>query len=142
MAEGKIEEEGWSVRELVGMEVRGVEGEPIGMVMGVVFREVKVGSDYLDVKLSEEALRGLGGGGEVEDDNDEEFDGDEEEEGQGEVTKAGEWRLLVPLVPEICKEVDVADNIVKANLPNGMLECRYWKEEKVKIRGLLPPGAE
>ena len=50
--------------------------------------------------------------------------------------------VLIPLVPEIVPKIDLAERIIQITPPNGLLNLTYIKEEKVRIRGLLPPAKE
>ena len=46
--------------------------------------------------------------------------------------------VLVPFVPEIVRNVDLDGKMVMITPPNGLLDLSYRREEKVRIKGLLP----
>jgi len=46
--------------------------------------------------------------------------------------------VLVPFVPEIVCNVDLDGKMVMITPPNGLLDLSYRREEKVRIKGLLP----
>jgi 16S rRNA processing protein RimM len=46
--------------------------------------------------------------------------------------------VLVPFVPEIVSNVDLDGKMVMITPPNGLLDLSYRREEKVRIKGLLP----
>ena len=46
--------------------------------------------------------------------------------------------VLVPFVPEIVCNVDIDSKMVMIIPPNGLLDLSYRREEKVRIKGLLP----
>jgi 16S rRNA processing protein RimM len=48
--------------------------------------------------------------------------------------------VLIPLVPEIVPKVDLAGRIIFIDPPTGLLDLRYVREEKVRIKGLLAPA--
>lgn len=54
--------------------------------------------------------------------------------------RRGEEMVLVPFVPEIVSSVDLAEGIVFISPPEGLLDLSYVREEKVRIKGLLPPA--
>jgi ribosomal 30S subunit maturation factor RimM len=132
------QEEVYSVSELVGLAVYlhgsaprdggdggdggqapGAEAALVGTVGGVVF-----GDDISDLPLGYDMLEiiiaGPPGGG-----------------GAG----GGEERALVPLVPELVPVVDPARGRVYVDPPAGLLDLRYVRKDKVRIRGFLPPSS-
>jgi ribosomal 30S subunit maturation factor RimM len=128
-------DEVYSVSELVGLAVYlhgpaprgggegpdpGAEAALVGTVGGVVF-----GDDISDVPLGYDMLEIIiagppGGGG-----------------GAG----RGEERVLVPLVPELVPAVEIARGRVYVDPPAGLLDLRYVRKDKVRIRGFLPPSS-
>ena len=50
--------------------------------------------------------------------------------------------VLIPLVPEIVPKIDLAERVIQITPPNGLLDLTYIREERVRIRGLLPPAKE
>lgn len=46
--------------------------------------------------------------------------------------------VLVPFVPEIVSNVDLDGKMVTISPPKGLLQLSYRREEKVRIKGLLP----
>jgi len=51
----------------------------------------------------------------------------------------GEDLVLVPFVPEIVTSVNLDGRMVSIMPPPGLLDLSYRREEKVRIKGLLPP---
>ncbi|KAL7534223.1 hypothetical protein ACHAWF_004760 [Thalassiosira exigua] len=52
----------------------------------------------------------------------------------------GEDLVLIPFVPEIVSQVDLESRMVSINPPEGLLDLSYRREEKVRIKALLPPS--
>ena len=55
------------------------------------------------------------------------------------------WRdelVLLPFVPDIVPKVDLMEGAVHVSPPQGLLDLTYIKEEKVRIKGFLPPAKE
>jgi 16S rRNA processing protein RimM len=52
-----------------------------------------------------------------------------------------EERVLIPLVPQLVPLIDSARGVVMIDPPPGLLDLRYVREEKVRIKGLLPPSS-
>ena len=50
----------------------------------------------------------------------------------------GEDLVLLPFVPEIVTGVDLKGKMVSVKPPGGLLDLSYRREEKVRIKGLLP----
>jgi 16S rRNA processing protein RimM len=50
--------------------------------------------------------------------------------------------VLIPLVPEIVPKIDLTEKYMLIDPPAGLLDLTYVREEKVIIKGLLPPGKE
>mmetsp|Transcript_2951 Transcript_2951/g.6833 ORF Transcript_2951/g.6833 Transcript_2951/m.6833 type:complete len:374 (+) Transcript_2951:185-1306(+) len=60
-------------------------------------------------------------------------------------TASPSWRdelVLLPFVPEIVPTVDLLEGAVYVSPPEGLLDLKYIKEEKVRIKGFLPPAEE
>lgn len=54
----------------------------------------------------------------------------------------GEDLVLVPFVPEIVTAVNLDGRMVNIVPPPGLLDLAYRREEKVRIKGFLPPGRD
>ena len=52
----------------------------------------------------------------------------------------GEDLVLVPFVPEIVSRVDLDGRLISIIPPEGLLDLAYRREEKIRIKGLLPPA--
>lgn len=50
--------------------------------------------------------------------------------------------VLIPFVPQLVPRVDIANRSVFISPPFGLLDLTYVREEKVRIKGFLPPGRE
>jgi len=53
------------------------------------------------------------------------------------------WRdemFLVPMVPEIVPTIDIERKVIYVDPPEGLLDLKYFHEERVFIKGLLPPA--
>lgn len=50
--------------------------------------------------------------------------------------------VLIPMVPDIVTKVDVKAQKVYVDPPPGLLDLTYVREEKVRIKGLLPPAKD
>jgi 16S rRNA processing protein RimM len=50
--------------------------------------------------------------------------------------------VLIPLVPEIVPRIDLSEQLILIDPPAGLLDLTYVREEKVVIKGLLPPGRD
>ena len=48
--------------------------------------------------------------------------------------------VLIPFVPAIVSRVDIKQKTVHITPPFGLLDLTYVKEEKVRIKGFLPPA--
>jgi len=60
-------------------------------------------------------------------------------------TGSPSWRdemVLIPMVPQIVPRVDLKGNAVYITPPRGLLDLSYVREEKVRIRGFLPPAKD
>ena len=60
--------------------------------------------------------------------------------GPGATPSADDELVLVPFVPQIVTGVDMEDGAVYIDPPIGLLDLTYVREEKLRIRGFLPPG--
>lgn len=57
--------------------------------------------------------------------------------------RTASWRdemVLIPLVPQIVPRIDLKTRAVHITPPNGLLDLTYEREEKVRIKGFLPPA--
>jgi 16S rRNA processing protein RimM len=61
-----------------------------------------------------------------------------------EVVKPGTPKdlVLIPMVPEICKKIDLKEQRLWIDPPAGLLDLTYIREEKVRIKGLLAPAKD
>ena len=50
--------------------------------------------------------------------------------------------VLIPFVPEIVPIVDVKGSAIYIDPPAGLLDLTYVREEKVRIKGFLPPSSD
>ena len=50
--------------------------------------------------------------------------------------------VLIPLVPEIVPRIDLSSKIIQITPPPGLLDLIYVREEKVIIKGFLPPAKD
>ena len=48
--------------------------------------------------------------------------------------------VLIPFVESIVPTIDIDERVIYINPPSGLLDLTYIREEKVRIRGLLPPS--
>jgi 16S rRNA processing protein RimM len=110
------------VSDLVGLEVflqpcdNGKKY--VGIVGGVVFAEEfcsipGLGHDYLEIILP----RGVGGARSLRDE-----------------------MILIPMVPQLVPLVDVKAGLIYIDPPEGLLDLKYVKEDKTRIKGFLPPA--
>jgi ribosomal 30S subunit maturation factor RimM len=125
----ELEQDEYLVNDLVGLDVFLEEGYDesessdlggrfVGIVGGIVLAEDMcavpgLGQDMLEIILP----RGPG--------------------------RTASWRdemVLVPLVPQIVPRIDLKDRAIHITPPNGLLDLTYVREEKVRIKGFLPPA--
>jgi ribosomal 30S subunit maturation factor RimM len=127
----ELEQDEYLVNDLVGLDVfleegynvaengnSDLGGRFVGIVGGIVLAEDMcavsgLGQDMLEVILP----RGPG--------------------------RTASWRdelVLIPLVPQIVPRIDLNDRAIHIAPPNGLLDLTYVREEKVRIKGFLPPG--
>jgi 16S rRNA processing protein RimM len=55
------------------------------------------------------------------------------------------WRdelVLIPFVPQLVPTVDIPNRSIFIAPPFGLLDLKYVREEKVRIKGFLPPGRD
>ena len=52
--------------------------------------------------------------------------------------RKGEELVLIPFVPQIVTRVDLDGRLISIMPPRGLLDLSYRREEKVRIKGLLP----
>jgi hypothetical protein len=48
----------------------------------------------------------------------------------------------IPFVPEIVTRVNLEGRLISIVPPGGLLDLSYRREEKVRIKGLLPPARD
>ena len=123
--EKEEEEEEYFISDLVGLNVF-LEPENnddtkeddsfVGTVAGVVLSELPgIGHDMLELNLP----RGKGG-----------------------TESALDERVLIPFVPQIVPRVLISERSIYILPPAGLLDLTYVIEEKVRIKGFLPAGAD
>lgn len=128
----ELEQNEYLVNDLVGLDVflevgydKGENGDSsdhggrfVGIVGGIVLAEDMcsvpgLGQDMLEVILP----RGPG--------------------------RTASWRdemVLIPLVPQIVPRIDLKDRAIHVTPPKGLLDLTYVRDEKVRIKGFLPPA--
>lgn len=123
-----LDEDEYIVSDLIGLNVyldenheqhtgKGFEELFVGNIKGVVMGSEMcaipgLGQDLLEVVLPSQKV---------------------DDQGQGEEF------VLVPFVPEIVSRVDLDGRLISIIPPEGLLDLAYRREEKVRIKGLLPP---
>jgi ribosomal 30S subunit maturation factor RimM len=50
--------------------------------------------------------------------------------------------VMIPLVPEIVPKIDLVEKVIFIVPPSGLLDLTYIREEKVRIKGFLPPAKD
>jgi 16S rRNA processing protein RimM len=60
--------------------------------------------------------------------------------GRGGTMSLRDELVLVPFVPQIVPLVSIAEGAVYIDPPKGLLDLTYVREEKVRIKGFLPPS--
>lgn len=125
--DGLLEEDEYLVSDLVGLNVyleehedgdsnsRSFEDLFVGFIRGVVMGSEMCAIPGLGQDLLEVVLPSIHGG-------------------------QGDEMVLVPFVPQIVSSVDLDGRMVVINPPKGLLDLSYRREEKVRIKGLLPPA--
>jgi 16S rRNA processing protein RimM len=127
------EQEEYLISDLVGLQVYLVEQDTsdaeasirstnhfVGTVGGIVFAEdlcsvPGLGHDMLEIVIP----RGIGGTASLRDE-----------------------LVLVPMVPQIVPCVDIKGGAVYIDPPTGLLDLTYIRDEKVRIKGFLPPARD
>ena len=59
--------------------------------------------------------------------------------------RTGSWKdemVLIPFVPQIVPRVDLRSGAIYITPPVGLLDLTYVREEKVRIKGFLPPAED
>lgn len=126
-SEENEEDEEYLVSDLVGADVfLIVEDEEmqlfVGKVGGVVFGEDLSGVEGFGQDMLELILpRGEGADG---------------------MASFRDELVLIPFVPEIVPIVDVKGSAIYIDPPAGLLDLTYVREEKVRIKGFLPPSSD
>jgi len=126
--EDLLEEDEYIVSDLVGLNVFLDDTDPdhagksfedlfVGNIRGVVMGSEMCATPGLGQDLLEVVLPSVHGG-------------------------QGEDLVLVPFVPEIVSDVNLEGRMVSIVPPNGLLDLSYRREEKVRIKGLLPAARE
>ena len=124
-----IADDEYMINDLVGLEVLMEEGylddegsnlggRFIGTVAGIIFAAEMcaipgLGNDLLEISLPR---------------------------GPGVISSWNDKLVLVPFVPAIVSRVDIKQKTVHISPPFGLLDLTYVKEEKVRIKGILPPA--
>lgn len=121
---GVVQGDDLIVSDLVGLKVYTSEDEMfVGTVKGIVLAEEMcsvpgLGQDMLEVALQNPEYK-VPTGKAVPDD-----------------------LVLIPFVPEIVPKVDLEEEKIVIDPPAGLLDLTYIREEKVVIKGLLPPARD
>jgi len=126
----QMEDDEYFISELVGLEVyledtdeeganesetkESVGGEFVGVLKGVVLQEDLSGTVGLGYDFLEIALPQRVG--------------------------TQDQLVLIPFVPQIVPHVDINARCVYINPPNGLLDLAYVRQQKVRIKGFLPPA--
>ncbi|KAL3941958.1 MAG: hypothetical protein SGBAC_003760 [Bacillariaceae sp.] len=117
-----VQEDDLIVSDLVGLEVYTAEEEIlVGTVQGIVLAEEMcavpgLGQDMLEVAI-QKPKNDVPTGRPVPDD-----------------------LILIPFVPEIVPKVDLEERKIVVDPPAGLLDLTYIREERVVLKGLLPPA--
>mmetsp|Transcript_14457 Transcript_14457/g.23922 ORF Transcript_14457/g.23922 Transcript_14457/m.23922 type:complete len:340 (-) Transcript_14457:201-1220(-) len=125
----ELGEDEYIVSDLVGLDVfmeNGYENEEgedqggkfVGVVNGVVLAEEMctipgLGQDLFEISLPR---------------------------GPGATASWKDELVLIPFVPQLVPRVDIVNRIIYIAPPFGLLDLTYVREEKVRIKGFLPPG--
>ena len=114
-----IREEDMLVSDLVGLEVLLDDETVVGTVDGIVLAEEMcaipgLGHDMLEVVVASKEAKPK--------------------------TGVPKDLVLIPLVPEIVPKIDLSEKIIIIDPPAGLLDLTYIRDEKVQIKGLLPPA--
>jgi len=119
-----VQEEDLIVSDLVGLEVYTDDEEMfVGTIKGIVLAEEMcavpgLGQDMLEVAIHK-PKSDQPTGRPVPDD-----------------------LVLIPFVPEIVPKVDLEERKIVIDPPPGLLDLTYIREEKVVLKGLLPPAKD
>ena len=124
-----IADDEYMINDLVGLEVLMEEGYSdddgsdlggrfIGTVAGIIFAAEMcaipgLGNDLLEISLQRRP---------------------------GVTSSWNDELVLIPFVPAIVSRVDIKQKTVHITPPFGLLDLTYVKEEKVRIKGFLPPA--
>jgi 16S rRNA processing protein RimM len=108
------------ISDLVGLEVFMEDDRLVGTVRGVVLAEEMcsipgLGHDMLEIEVVSDGHRDL---------------------------RKPKDLVLIPLVPEIVPKIDLLSKIIQITPPSGLLDLTYVREEKVRIKGFLPPAKD
>jgi 16S rRNA processing protein RimM len=92
----------------------------VGKVVGIVFAHEMcsipgLGHDMLEIEIP----RGIGGTASLRDE-----------------------LVLIPMVPQLVPRVDIQGRAIYIDPPTGLLDLTYVREDKVRIKGFLPPGKD
>lgn len=122
------EKEEYLVSDLVGLDVfleqdatedeDSSQNQFVGKVVGIVFAHEMcsipgLGHDMLEIGIP----RGIGGTESLRDE-----------------------LVLIPMVPQIVPRVDIQGRAIYIDPPTGLLDLTYVREDKVRIKGFLPPS--
>jgi 16S rRNA processing protein RimM len=118
-------EDGMLLSEMVGLEVFLIDEDDthVGVVQGVVLAEEMcsipgLGQDMLEIEVASSPERR------------DPFDRKPKE------------LVLIPMVPEIVPKIDLTSKRIEIDPPAGLLDLTYIREEKVVIKGFLPPARD
>jgi 16S rRNA processing protein RimM len=124
-----IEEDEYMINDLVGLDVLIEEGyldidgvnlggKFVGTVAGIVFASEMcaipdLGNDLLEISLPR---------------------------GPGATASWSDELVLIPFVPALVPRVEINQKTIHITPPFGLLDLTYVREEKVRIKGFLPPS--
>jgi 16S rRNA processing protein RimM len=113
-------EEGDATEEQDSTEEDSSRNQFVGTVVGIVFAHEMcsipgLGHDMLEIVIP----RGIGGTLSLRDE-----------------------LVLIPMVPQIVPRVDIQGRAIYVDPPTGLLDLTYVREDKVRIKGFLPPGKD
>jgi 16S rRNA processing protein RimM len=114
-----VADDDFLVSDLVGLEVFLDDDTLVGTVDGIVLAEEMcaipgLGHDMLEVRIAS----------------------------NGNKPGVPKDLVLIPLVPEIVPKIDLSEKIIVVDPPTGLLDLTYIREEKVRIKGFLPPAKD
>ena len=124
-----IEDDEYMINDLIGLDVLIEEGFSdvdgadlggrfVGTVVGIVFASEMCAIPGLGNDLLEISLPKVPGG----------------------TASRNDELVLIPFVPSIVPRVEINQNSILITPPGGLLDLKYIREQKFRIRGFLPPA--